>query len=123
MAAKTILLVDDEFLIQMLASEVLEEAGYLTIAAHDGLQALTALSTTVDLIVTDVMMPRMDGPDWVRHARERGYTDVPVIFASALARSSIADEFGSAAFLRKPYEPERLLACVAEMLGEAAHNH
>ena len=123
MVAKTILLVDDEFLIQMLAREVLEQAGYMTIAAYDGLQALTALSTAIDLIVTDVMMPRMDGPEWVRHARERGYTEVPVIFASALAPSSIADEFGNAAFLRKPYEPERLLACVAEMLGEPAHVH
>ena len=121
--AKTILLVDDEFLIQMLASEVLEQAGYLVIAAHDGLQALNALSSSVDLIVTDVMMPRMDGIECVRKAREQGYTNLPVIFASALARPSIADEFGSAAFLRKPYEPERLLACVAEMLGEPAHIH
>ena len=115
MAPKTILLVDDEILILMLATDLLEEAGYRIIAAHDGVQALKALDPGIDLIFTDVMMPRMDGPEWVRRAREQGYQDVPVIFTSALARPSIAKEFPRAGFLPKPYEPSRLLEVVAKM--------
>lgn len=117
---KTILLVDDEMLVHMIASEVLEEAGYRVIAAHDGVAALKALDPEVDLIVTDVMMPRMDGPDWVRQARADGAADVPIIFTSAIARPGLVEEFPRAAFLPKPYRPFQLLNLVEQMLQGAS---
>ena len=116
MAAKTILLVDDETLIQMLASDVLEDAGYRVIEAHDGVQALKALEPGIDLIVTDVMMPRMDGPEWVRQAHGEGYAAVPVVFTSAVMQPSLEREFSHALFLPKPYRPADLLSAVERLL-------
>jgi two-component system cell cycle sensor histidine kinase/response regulator CckA len=118
-AAKTILLVDDEMLIQMLGSDVLEDAGYRVIAAHDGVQALKALEPGIDLIVTDVMMPRMDGPKWVSRARTEGYADVPVVFTSAVMQPALEREFSRALFLPKPYRPNDLLAAVERLLDGA----
>ena len=78
-----ILLADDEVRIQKLISGLLEDEGHECVCVEDGTDALEAFeNASFDLVILDVMMPRMDGFATCRELRTRGVT-VPVIFLSA----------------------------------------
>lgn len=119
-----VLVVDDEAAVRTITQQTLETFGYLTIAAPDGAAALElyrAHADTVQLILTDVMMPIMDGPALARailhlnpHAR--------VISASGLdsnGGSERAAEMGVKHFLPKPYTARTLLKAVRAVLDSA----
>jgi len=119
----TILLVEDQAAIRMLLEDVLSEAGHLVLAAADGRAALQLAAEyigTVDLLVTDVVMPEMSGPDLASQitalaAQRHSYSTcpaTPTMPCSKEARSSKARRF-----LQKPFLPESLLAKIDELLS------
>lgn len=117
-AVKTILVVDDEEHIRELATMYLENEGYTVLTAADGEEALaTARAKSPDLIVLDVMMPRLDGLDVCRELRKE--SDVPVLMLTA--RSEEVDrivglELGADDYMGKPFNPRELAARVKAVL-------
>src|SRR5690242_4349664 len=84
MGAHTILVVDDEETVRTYVQKVLSIRGYQVIGAHDGIDALdqiTRLGTAVDLLLTDVRMPRMDGSELAQRLAAL-YPQTPVIYMS-----------------------------------------
>jgi len=122
-AGETILLVDDEPGIRELARRALEGAGYRVITAANGAEALAAFrrDASVELVVTDMMMPVMDGATLVRALGELAPA-VPVICTSGIAPAGATAAAAStgAPFIAKPYTMERLLAAVQKALPRAA---
>src|SRR5579871_1409688 len=115
----TILLVEDQAAIRLLAEDVLAEAGHRVLAATNGRAALELLAATnpqIDLLITDVVMPEMSGPALAEHlTRTRpeitvlyisGYTDHALLHRGTLEKGT--------AFLQKPFLPEVLIATVNE---------
>ena len=118
---ETVLLVEDEAAVRSVASRILSGAGYRVLTAQDGAEALRLLDTwhrTVDVLVTDVVMPEMAGPELARHVRER-YPAMRVLFTSGYAEETIAHHGvldPGLAFLAKPYPPADLMRKVREVL-------
>jgi two-component system response regulator MprA len=112
----TVLVVDDEPAIREVITTLLEDEGYLVRHAKDGLEALeTIAGDEIDLIVSDVVMPRLDGASLVRKLRGRGH-DMPVVLMSAV----YADvDLPGVRFVPKPFEIDRLLGTVASALASA----
>ena len=112
----TVLVVDDEPAIREVIATLLEDEGYLVRHAKDGLEALDAINgNRIDLIVSDVAMPRLDGASLVRKLRRRGHL-TPVVLMSAV----YADvDLPGVRFVPKPFEIDRLLGTVASALGSA----
>ena len=112
----TVLVVDDEPAIREVIATLLEDEGYLVRYAKDGLEALDTIDDDeIDLIVSDVVMPRLDGASLVRKLRRRGYV-MPVVLMSAV----YADvDLPGVRFVPKPFEIDRLLGAVASALGSA----
>lgn len=113
----TILVVDDEPTILDLLVELLRDEGHAAQAARDGVAAMEALGRAVpDLVITDAMMPRLDGPGLIRWMREQPQLrHVPVVVLSAVARVDPA-ELGAVAFVAKPFDLATLLDAVATAL-------
>ncbi|MFO7945598.1 MAG: response regulator [Armatimonadota bacterium] len=115
--AKTILVVDDERHIVRLVEVNLERAGYDVVTAYDGVEALEKVEEDdPDMIVLDVMMPRMDGFDVLKKLQsDPNHKDIPVIMLTAKAQD--ADIFkgwqsGVSSYLTKPFNPKELLVFV-----------
>jgi CheY-like chemotaxis protein len=111
-----VLLVEDDPSVRMFDGAYLEEEGFVVVVARDGVEALEALTPEIGLIVTDVIMPRLDGREWIARARQDGYADVPVLFNSGRPQPGLASEFAGSAFLPKPYFPEDLVEAVRKLL-------
>lgn len=123
----TILLVEDEHLLRNGVQEMLELHDFHVIGAGDGVEALQWLDEThVDLVITDLVMPHMDGVDFVRRLRERR-ADLPVIVVSGSSKS-VMDRYGintldipgANASLPKPFKSADLLATVKRLLPPQA---
>lgn len=112
---KRILAVDDEPDILELLVEILRSEGYEMLAASDGMAALNLLGRTgADLVITDTMMPHLDGVALIRSMRERpDLRDVPVIMMSAAGRPAL-DGLDVSTFLHKPFDLSALLDAVAQ---------
>ena len=112
----TILLVDDEKDIVEFLNYNLEQEGFNVIAAYDGVEALAKLSSNPDLIILDVMMPKMDGYEVCAHIRDKEeFKNTPVIFLTA--KTAEMDEIkglnlGADDFIQKPISPRKLIARV-----------
>lgn len=112
----TILLVEDEDVVRAVAERALVRSGYTVITAvdgQDGLDKFTELPD-LDLIISDVMMPEMDGPTMANKIREmRG--DVPILFMSGYAEEQLRKSISIAnvAFLPKPFAVAQLIDAVA----------
>lgn len=114
---KKILVVDDEKHIVRLVQVNLERAGYEVVTAYDGEEALQKVKQErPDLIVLDVMMPKMDGFEVMKHLKADPTTrDIPVIMLTAKAQD--ADVFrgwqtGVDCYLTKPFNPLELLTFI-----------
>ncbi|MGH7497938.1 MAG: response regulator [Gemmatimonadales bacterium] len=118
-----ILVVDDEPAIRRMLSRLLSEAGYQVCEAGDGSEALEIAlrdETGLDLVITDVKMPVMDGRELGRLLRAT-LPELPVLYVSAYAADAAAGLSASgepAAFVRKPFEPDGLLRKVLAMLRD-----
>ena len=116
-AKPVVLVVDDEAPIVDLVADLLAEEGYAVCRAYDGTQALEeAERAQPDLVVTDVMMPRLDGISLARELRRRGYR-APVVLMSAV---HAAPDLPGAAFLPKPFDLDHIVAVVERALAGAA---
>ena len=121
---ETILLVEDEAIVRDLVCEILKESGYVVLSATSGADAMKIIdeqADPIDLLITDVVMPEMSGPELaniLRRARGEmsvlymsGYTDDAVLVRQGLPENS--------AFIRKPYTPQQFLQKVRETLDAA----
>lgn len=115
----TILLADDESAITDNLAPLLTRAGFDVVVAHDGEEALARVRAgTPDLVVLDVMMPRMDGRAVLRRLREERFT-TPVILLTQVGESSeraMALEEGADDYLNKPFDPQELTARIRAVL-------
>jgi PAS domain S-box-containing protein len=119
-ASGTILLAEDEPLLRELGETILHHAGYSVVTAKNaaGLKNLVANhSGSVDLLLTDVIMPGMSGPELGRLAKKR-WPNIRVLYMSGYADEDIRELNGDFAFLQKPFTPSELTAKIAEVLGE-----
>ena len=121
----TLLLVEDEDAVRAFSARALRNKGYNVLEARSGEAALELLSEQqepIDLLITDVVMPRLDGPSLVRRVRE-SRPDMPVIFISGYAEDSFRKRLGREAgihFLPKPFSLKELAGKVKEVMGEKA---
>lgn len=115
-----ILLVDDEEAVRRIAARSLERLGYRVLEAADGRAALEILETyahTIDLILTDVRMPRLSG-DELAHIASRRWPDIPVVLTSGHARTGDFTESGLILpVLPKPYSRAALAETISTALG------
>ncbi len=121
-----IMLVEDDNNTRFLIETVLLQGGYNVVTACDGVEALEVMEKKqVDLIVLDVMMPRMDGYEFTRVLREGG-SDIPVLMVTAretLTDKKIGFNAGTDDYMVKPVDEEELLLRVAALLRRAKIAH
>jgi two-component system phosphate regulon response regulator PhoB len=118
----TILVADDEEDLRELVAYRLSRSGYEVVEAVDGQEALElATQRTPDLMVLDVMMPRLDGYELTRRVREQdSLRSVPVILLTARSQETDVSrgfDVGADDYLKKPFNPDELVARVRAVLG------
>jgi DNA-binding response OmpR family regulator len=121
-ASGRILVVDDEIAITDLLEMLLADAGYKVIVANDGRQALAlAHEQPPDVVLTDVMMPFMDGLELLHNLQADARTAaIPVILMSAASHSAIGIEM-THEFLRKPFDIDDVVTCISRVMATASH--
>ncbi|OYY90298.1 MAG: hybrid sensor histidine kinase/response regulator [Sphingomonas sp. 28-66-16] len=116
----TILLVEDEDMVRAVAERALTRQGYTVLTAEHGEAALELLAThpRPDLLISDVVMPSMDGPTMVRHVR-RQYPDLPILFMSGYAEEQLRKsiDLDNVAFLAKPFSVQQLAEAARDVLA------
>lgn len=122
--SRTILLVDDEPDLVQLVSVRLQAAGYQVITASDGQQALDAVKQTrPDLIILDLMLPKVDGYKVCRLLKfDDRYKKIPILVFTARAQDGdirLATECGADAYLTKPFEAQTLLSKLRDLMRAA----
>lgn len=119
-----ILIVEDEDSVRAFAARALSSAGYVVHEADSGVEALDVLEEIdgeIDLLISDVVMPEMDGPTLLTHMREQ-YPDIKVIFVSGYAEESVRKDLEddiSVDFLAKPFSLKQLAQKVKTTLSSA----
>ncbi|MBX6320966.1 MAG: PAS domain-containing protein [Rhodospirillaceae bacterium] len=121
----TVLLVEDEDAVRLFSARALRNKGYNVLEARSGeaaLEILAANARKIDLVITDVVMPRMDGPTLIKEIRARE-PDIKVIFISGYAEDSFRkrlDEHAGTHFLQKPFSLKQLAGKVKEVMRDTA---
>jgi two-component system chemotaxis response regulator CheY len=120
--AKTILSVDDSTSIRQMVAFTLKGAGYEVIEAADGQEGLDkAKVKTVDLVLTDQNMPRMDGITLIKSLRAMPtYKSVPILMLTTESGDAMKSEgraAGATGWIVKPFDPARLLEVVKKVIG------
>jgi DNA-binding response OmpR family regulator len=113
----TVLVVDDEVVIVETLCEVLETVGYQAVSARNGREGLKVFEEAKpDAVVSDVMMPQLDGREMVRaiRATEHG-RNIPIILISAARDIARGGDIGHDLFLEKPFDLEDFLAHVEKL--------
>lgn len=118
----TVLLVEDEAMVRAVAERALSRQGYTVLSAENGEVALELLETcqAPDLLISDVVMPTMDGPTMARHARER-YPQLPILFMSGYAEEQLrrSIDLENVSFLPKPFSVQQLAEAARDALTQA----
>ncbi|MBM3381397.1 MAG: response regulator [Betaproteobacteria bacterium] len=120
--AKTILIVDDAQTVRHLTRFALSKGGYNIIEAEDGVQGLKALEkNAVDLIISDLNMPNMNGLDMCRSIKSNErLKHIPIFMMTTESSQEMTlqgKEIGIMAWIVKPFVPEKLLAAVHRVVG------
>lgn len=121
--AKCILVVDDSETVRQVLQLTLSKAGFDVVEAEDGVDALNKLSNQpVDMVVTDLNMPNMDGLELIKKVRAEGeYRFTPIVMLtteSSEEKKKAGREAGASGWIVKPFKPEQLLKVVKMVLGE-----
>lgn len=125
----TILIVDDEEEVLFSLGLVLRRAGYTVLEAGHGIEALSVMAEAVrtgqgiDLVITDLRMPYMDGPELLAAMRRRGF-DANVMVMTGYAHDALATQWpcsGCPRIIYKPFEAKELLREVAGVLAEPSY--
>jgi len=118
--AKRIMTVDDSASVRQMVSFTLKKEGYDVIEAVDGKDALSKLSGTVDMVITDLNMPNLDGIGLIKGIRSQAsYKFIPVIMLtteSQAAKKTEGKSAGATGWIVKPFTPDQLLAVVKKVL-------
>ncbi len=117
----TVLAVDDSPSIRQMIKVVLGPAGHTVLEAGDGAEGLAkAKSEALNLIITDLNMPVMNGLEMIKHLRTvSSCTGVPILFLSTESDEGIklqARSAGATGWMTKPFKPEQLLAVVTKLV-------
>lgn len=117
---KTIMTVDDSASVRQMVSFTLKNDGHNVIEAVDGKDALGKLAGQVDMIITDLNMPNMDGIELIRQVRAKpAYKFIPIIMLTTESQAQRKQEgksAGATGWIVKPFKPEQLLAVVSKVL-------
>ncbi|HZQ27165.1 MAG TPA: response regulator [Acidimicrobiales bacterium] len=121
----TVLVVDDDPVIQKLLQVNFEMEGYVVITAGDGVEGLErARADRPDIIICDIMMPRMDGLEVTRTLKgDPDTAPIPIVLLSAKAQQAdvnAGEATGANAYVTKPFDPLDLLERVAALLETSA---
>jgi two-component system chemotaxis response regulator CheY len=119
---KVILCVDDSASIRQMVKLTLAGAGYQVVQASDGAEGLAkARASTVNLVITDLNMPVMNGLGLIRELRKlSAYKGVPIIFLTTESDAGLKQEAkaaGATAWITKPFQQEQLVGVVRKVLG------
>lgn len=122
----TILLVEDEAMVRAVAERALARQGYKILTAtngEEGLEMLTSSEEPIDLVISDVVMPTMDGPSMARAAREKR-PDLPIIFMSGYAEEQLRKsiDLDNIGFLPKPFSVQQIGQAAREALAGHARS-
>jgi two-component system cell cycle sensor histidine kinase/response regulator CckA len=119
----TVLLVEDEPMVRTVAERALTRHGYKVLTANNGEDALEILNAgeEVNLLISDVVMPLMDGPTMVREAR-KDRPELPILFMSGYAEEQLRKsiDIDNVAFLPKPFSVQELAEAVRDVLAAEA---
>ena len=123
--SKTVLIADDEPNIVISLEFLLERGGYRVLVARDGQEAIdTMLRETPDLVLLDVMMPRLSGYDVCQRIRGNpAWAGVKIVMLTARGREVEMTKglaLGADAYITKPFSTRELLALIRRQLGEGA---
>jgi len=121
MMKKTILIADDSESIRELVGLTLTAAGYEVLKSEDGESALSQLDgQKIDLVITDLNMPKIDGINLIRKIRTKGsYGTVPILLLtteSQTAKKEEAREAGATGWIVKPFLQDKLIAVVQKVI-------
>jgi two-component system, chemotaxis family, chemotaxis protein CheY len=120
--SKKVLIVDDSESILEVVGFVLENAGFEVYKGIDGVDALNVIDENgiVDLIITDLHMPNMDGISFIKEVRAKEeFKFTPILFLtteSQAEKKMQAKEAGATGWIIKPFVPEKLLAAISKVL-------
>lgn len=119
--AKLIMTADDSSSIRQMVSFTLRQAGYEVVEAVDGLDAQKKLdSAAVNMLITDLNMPNMDGIELIRQVRSKPQSKfMPIIMLTTESQASKKQEgkaAGATGWIVKPFKPEQLLAVVKKVM-------
>jgi two-component system, chemotaxis family, chemotaxis protein CheY len=121
--AKRIMTVDDSSTVRQMLSFTLEDAGYEVLEAIDGVDAMSKLAAgeKVDMLITDLNMPKMDGIELIRSVRkDPANRFIPIIMLTTEAQESKRQEgksAGASGWIVKPFKPQQVLAVVRMVLS------
>lgn len=118
---KRIMTVDDSATIRQMLSFTLQDAGYEVIEASNGIEALEKFETeSVQMLITDLNMPRMDGIELIRQVRKTpGNRFIPIIMLTTESdeqKKQAGKTAGASGWIVKPFKPEQLLRVVKMVL-------
>ncbi len=121
--SKHILIVDDSRTVRNLVAFIMKSEGYKVTTAEDGLDGLEKLYSCdcVDLIISDINMPRMDGFTFIKTVREQEkYRDIPIAVLSTEGQEKDIQQgisLGANLYMVKPAQPEKMVKNVKMLLG------
>ena len=117
---KTIMTVDDSSSVREMVTYTLKDAGYEVIQAVDGQDAMGKLQGQVDMIITDLNMPNMDGLELIRSVRGNASTKfIPIVMLTTESQDSKKQEgkaAGATGWIVKPFKPPQILGVVQKLL-------
>ncbi len=121
--SKHILIVDDSKTVRNLVAFIMKKEGFKVTMAEDGLDGLEKLysSERIDLIISDINMPRMDGFTFIKTVREQeAYRDLPIVVLSTEGQEKDIQQgiqLGANMYMVKPAQPDKMVKNVLMLLG------
>ena len=118
---KTVLTVDDSASIRQMVTFTLKDAGYDVVEAVDGMDAISKLNShKINLVVTDLNMPNLDGIEFIKHVRQNPlYKFTPVLMLTTESqdtKKAAGKAAGATGWIIKPFKPEQLLAVIKKVI-------